>query len=174
MTTMKKILTLLLASCLLLALAGCPAPEPEEPHTEPATTIGDTTAQSETSLVQLYLPYVDEIEPNPAFVTLAAHTEGTAEDIVALLVEHGALPEGCAVLSFQLDKCCGNTAMLDMNAAYAEALSRTGTFGEYLLLGSLVNTFLMFYEIDSISLTADGQVLETGHEVYDYPLTFLG
>lgn len=45
-----------------------------------------------------------------------------------------------------------------------------GTAGEYMLLGSLVNTLLDAYRTDRVILTVDGAVPETGHNIYDYPL----
>ena len=45
------------------------------------------------------------------------------------------------------------------------------TSGEYVILGSVVNTFLTAYDADAIIITVDGEVLETGHSVYDQPLT---
>jgi len=88
--------------------------------------------------------------------------------LVELLVKHDVLPAGCALLSFEQD----GMLWLDMNAAFAEALSQTGTLGETLLLGCLVNTFLTFYGRDGIVIKAEGKTLETGHEIYDYPLGF--
>ena len=61
---------------------------------------------------------------------------------------------------------------VDMNAAFEAQIRSMGTAGEYLYLGSLVNTILDAWGADSLLLTAEGQPLETGHEIYDYPLTF--
>ena len=47
-----------------------------------------------------------------------------------------------------------------------------GTAGEYLLLGSVVNTFLDNLDGESILITVDGETLESGHEIYDRELTF--
>ena len=40
-----------------------------------------------------------------------------------------------------------------------------------MLLGSVVNTFLAAFGADSILITADGKALQTGHNVYNEPLT---
>jgi len=154
---MKTFVVLALVIALALGLFACGKQEPEE-----------------TKRVTLYLPDHDAIDAGgygftkkaldlhmPKLVSLQAM------DLVANLVHEGALPEGCAALTFYV-----SISTLDMNAAFADALSRTGTLGETLLLGCLVNTILDFFALDSITIMAEGEVLQTGHEIYDYPLTF--
>ena len=58
-------------------------------------------------------------------------------------------------------------ALLDMNQAFADYVNRLGTAGEYIIMGSLVNTFLDCYQCDLMIVTADGKVLETGHTIYE-------
>lgn len=57
--------------------------------------------------------------------------------------------------------------MLDMNRAFAEYVNRQGTAGEYIVMGSLTNTFLDCYQCDLLLVTTEGRVLETGHTVYE-------
>lgn len=57
--------------------------------------------------------------------------------------------------------------MLDMNRAFAEYVNRQGTAGEYIVMGSLTNTFLDCYQSDLLLVTTEGRVLETGHTVYE-------
>ena len=42
-----------------------------------------------------------------------------------------------------------------------------------MLLAALVDTFLDYYDAQSLTLTADGEAIETGHAVYDEPFTTL-
>ena len=156
---MKTFVVLALVIALALGIFACGKQEPEE-----------------TTRVTLYLPDHDAIETGGyGFVkkTMELHMAKLvslqAMELVSHLVYDGALPEGCDALHFYV-----STSELDMNAAFAEALSRTGTLGETLLMGCLVNTMLEFFALDSITITAEGQVLQTGHEIYDYPLTFYG
>ena len=146
----------------------------------------DTTA--EIAVVEeweavLYLPNGDA----SAFETVTETTKASPQGLVDALIAHGALPECTEVLSFFLDDhgvetqegetvsyTPGDTLTieLDLSQTFADAASSTGTAGETMLLGSLVNTMLEAYQADEVLLTCQGEVLETGHNVYDLPLTF--
>jgi len=141
---MKKIAICLLALCLVIGLAACGRKNPVEPR-----------------MAALYLPN----ENADGFIVKEAVTNGTAEDLVALLAAEGALPEGCALLGFA-------NGAADMNEAYGRAINSTGTAGEYLRIGCLVNTLLIFFGLEEITLTVEGRIPETGHAVYDQPLRF--
>ena len=167
---MKKLPLVTVLLVLMLSFTACnwfARPEPTEPAsttalqltgTAPVTT---TKPQTQAQPVVLFLPN----DNADGFVVKAALTDGTAADLVALLVAEEALPEGCALLSFE-----GGTA--DLNGAYGEAISTMGTTGEYLRIGCVVNTLLTFYGLDSIYITVEGQVPKTGHNEYDFPLRF--
>ena len=47
-----------------------------------------------------------------------------------------------------------------------------GTAGEYIIIGSLVNTFLENYQdtVTSIFITVNGEIIESGHVIYDFEL----
>ena len=64
------------------------------------------------------------------------------------------------------------TVYADINTVCAQKLRSLGTSGEYMTLGALVNTLLEAFEAEEVVLTAEGAVLETGHAVYDQPLTY--
>ena len=96
-----------------------------------------------------------------------------AQNIIDLLIENKALPKGVKVNSFNIEE--NNTkkvVIIDLNSVFKENISSTGTAGEMMLLGSVVNTMLKNYNADTLKLTCDGKILETGHNIYDYPLEF--
>jgi len=95
--------------------------------------------------------------------------EVTPEVIVEQLILAGVLSDGCAVNS--IDATAAGIS-LDMNEAFRTHVCSMGTTGEWIVLGSLTNTFLTAYGSETLSLTVDGQLLETGHNVYDFPLPF--
>ena len=59
-----------------------------------------------------------------------------------------------------------------MNESFVENIRRLGTSGEYMMLGCLVNTILDNTGCRYVVLTVDGEWLETGHNIYDFPLSF--
>lgn len=87
--------------------------------------------------------------------------------LVDALIAAGSLPEGAAV---QSSSTADGVLTLDMNAVYGNAVRSMGTTGEGLLIYSLVNTFVQARGVDSVLITVDGAPLESGHEIYDYPL----
>lgn len=87
--------------------------------------------------------------------------------LVDALIAAGSLPEGTAV---QSSSTADGVLTLDMNAVYGNAVRSSGTTGESLLIYSLVNTFVQARGVNSVLITVDGAPLESGHEIYDYPL----
>lgn len=106
-------------------------------------------------------------------VTEETITDFTAEMITGKLVEKNVLPEGTAVNSFEIiEGDDGRQLKLDLNASFLEKLNSMGTSGEFMIMGSVVNTFLTAYEAESIIITVDGKAPESGHCIYDEPLGF--
>lgn len=168
---MKK-LVFLLIFCLLLA--GC-APSRPAPQAAPATAAPEeaTSAPAQMSLT-LYLPNdnadgfvtrevtLPREAPRDTMEQLIQSTP-LAEDIMEQLVQAGALPEGVRVLSM-------DNGVLDLNSAFLSFLNTMGTSGEYVVMGSVVNTYLTAFGLDRITITVEGNVPETGHSIYDAPL----
>ena len=146
---MKKYLSLLLACVLALALlcacgkkdAAEQTPAPETPPTQTAATGGVDTS------CKLYFP-------NDAADDLSADT--------------AQIPDTePAVLAISKD---GDALSLDMNEAFLAGLRASGSTGEFLYMGSLVNTFLDNFNCTTVRVTVEGQPFSTGHTEYDKPL----
>jgi hypothetical protein len=88
--------------------------------------------------------------------------------ILDLLKEYGVIPFDVAVNAAIVE---GDCLKLDMNEAFYLHLLTMGTLGEKLLMGSVVNTFLSAYGVSSVIITADQQIMNSGHVIYDFPLT---
>jgi hypothetical protein len=41
-----------------------------------------------------------------------------------------------------------------------------------MVLGSLVNTYLSAYQAETVLITVEGQILESGHVIYDFPMGY--
>ena len=61
----------------------------------------------------------------------------------------------------------------DMNTSFADRIRTLGSAGERAVLGSLTNTLLDAFGAERLILTVGGETLETGHNVYSDPLTFV-
>ena len=155
---MKKYLSLLLACVLALALlcacgkkdAAEQTPAPETPPTQTAAAGGVDTS------CKLYLP-----DAEPAVTT--AYAQAIAQQLIA----HNALPKGSQVLVISKD---GDALSLDMNEAFLAGLRESGSTGELMYMGSLVNTFLDNFNCTTVRVTVEGKPFSTGHSEYDKPL----
>lgn len=188
---MKRILALILC-CMMLAGCSSEAPAPTQAPTQQPTEFTqpptqqptestsapqETTAPTEeapsetapdpTVNYRLYLP--DENAEN--FVVKDIQTGHiTADGILGELQANGVLPESVIINAFGAD---GNQLNIDFNSAFGDLVSSMGTSGERMIIGSVVNTYLNAFQAESVFFTVEGEILESGHVVYDFPITFV-
>lgn len=144
---------------MLMLLMACGA-EPEE-----ATEVTETTGANMVTVTY----YRKDDFANRLVKDTAKIEKLTAQNLINLLVEHEMLPEGVRVLNYQLEN---GIITLNVSAEFGEAMKGLGSTGEYLMIGSLVNTFLDVYDAEGMDLTSAGRHLESGHDIYDYILKF--
>ena len=161
---MKKYLSLLLACVLALALlcacggkdAAEQTPAPETPPTQTAAAGGVDTS------CKLYFPNdaADDLHADTAQIPDAepAVTTAYAQAITEQLIAHNALPKD------------GDALSLDLNEAFLAGLRESGSTGELMYMGSLVNTFLDNFNCTTVRVTVEGKPFSTGHSEYDKPL----
>lgn len=137
--------------------------EPAAP-VEPEPTVPDAPEEKEEPVV-VYVPDEQGESLTPVGTEAADDTD---QSLVDALIASGALPNGVEVVSSSTD---GSVLTLDMNAVYGDAVRASGTAGETMLIYSLVNSFLQARDAESILITVEGAPLESGHDIYDYPLT---
>ena len=169
---MKKLLTILLCCLLLTACAQTqtvPAASNTEPPVTNAPTQTPTDVPTEAAIQSFTLYYGDENAEN--FLSEEVQVAQINETVVMEhLIAAGVLPEGAAVNSLTMD---GAQLNIDLNEAFRNCLFTMGTAGEHILIGSVVNTFLSAYKAECVMLTVDGEILESGHAVYDFPIEFI-
>lgn len=181
---MKRILTLLLC-CLLLTACSQKQPVPTEAPTEPPMTTepteAPTAAPTEVStddptemeidqqLQGFTLYYGDDNAE--FFLSEEVQVDEVNEDVVVQhLISAGVLTEDTAVNSLSKN---GTQLVVDFNQAFADLVCSMGTSGERIIVGSTVNTFLSAFHAESMIFTVNGEILESGHVVYDFPLEFM-
>lgn len=162
---MKKRIFALLC-ILMLVLAGCsPKPvgepdTPDAPEVEEPKTIGVTVFVPDDQAEYLTAATVDIPEIG---------NEEMPDTLIRGLADAGVIPEDVAVQNFA---DADGALALDLSAPYLTALQASGSAGESMLLYAVVNTFFTHYEdAESLTLTVDGNVIETGHNLYDAPFT---
>ena len=98
---------------------------------------------------------------------MAQETETLSpETVSAALEEYAGLTPG-AVRSLEI---ADGTIRADLGEDFWQQVRSMGTSGELLLLGSVVNTLLDAFDAESVMITVNGQIPETGHNIYDFPL----
>ena len=140
-------------------------PEPEEPDDEEKPAVQPEEANpTDGDATVVYVPD----EQGETLTPVGANVEDDSDQaLVDALISAGSLPAGVEVQSSSIED---GVLTLDMNAVYGNAVRSSGTTGESNLIYSLVNTFVQARGVDSVILTVDGAPLESGHEIYDYPL----
>ena len=99
--------------------------------------------------------------------------EKDAGNLVMLLEEHQMVPEGTKVNSFEIVQAHKKeVGKLDLSSEFGKAVTETGTAGETMYIYSVVNTMITNFKLDEIFLTVDGEVISTGHTIYDTSLSF--
>lgn len=90
------------------------------------------------------------------------------------LIQVGVLNAGTAIHIFEEKIEDGKIYLVfDFNEKLADKLNSSGSSGEYVTMGSIVNTFLKAYEADYFKFTINEQIFESGHIVYDEPIGFV-
>ena len=157
---MKKLILIIL--CTLL-LTGCAA-------SGISATSDQTEAPSQTAHATVTLAVYSSNDNADGLVRSEVQAEQINETvIVEQLIGKGVLSENTAVNSLTQNE---KQLTIDFNTGFQTCLFSLGTAGESLLIQSVVNTFLEAYGAESVVLTVNGATLESGHAVYDFPLTF--
>jgi hypothetical protein len=165
---MKKIIVLLLCCLLLTSCAAKPAETTISPETttEPVTT-ELTTSPTEISFpLNIFVP--DENAEN--FNTIPTTIDALdANLILEMLIERSMLNEGIALNSAEL---VDSQLNLDFNQVFLDQLCTYGTTGERMMIGCVVNTYLSVYDAETVYITVNGEIIESGHVIYDFPMEF--
>ena len=129
---------------------------------------GCSFSSEERAEAILYLPNATA----DGFDTVTKTVSATPQGIIAALIKEDALPKDTAIREFRYEES-EKQIYLDVSGEFHSALLSTGTTGETLLLGSLVNTLLDFYGAETVKLSSENLPISTGHNIYEEPLGFI-
>ena len=190
---MKKILSLLFCLALVFSLCACgeETPPPTTPVPDqveaPVLPVPEDSPEPvpETSAEPEAAPEVSEEPSAPALSVTLYKGDDNAEFVIPVeceiaeqspqaiadkLVELGVFSAPVTANSFTVDN--SNVIHLDMGQDFAAQVFSSGTAGEHIMVGSLVNSFISVYEADAVLITVEGSTFESGHAIYDYALSF--
>lgn len=171
---MKRILTVILICALL---AGCAAAaDQNEPtvlpiiETDPTEAVPTEPPVTQPPMMLTYQIYLPNDNADGFDVETVETTQITADSVLAELKNRGALPETVSINAF----CSEGTQLnIDFNQPFADLICSMGTAGELMITGSVVNTYLSAFQAEAVFFTINGEILESGHVIYDFPLTFV-
>ena len=121
---------------------------------------------SEVGASQIVMIYYSNSDADGFYRSEAELEALTEEKLWSELLERSNIPADVLLLSFTQNDANGGRITLDLSESFHVFVRGLGTSGEYLAIGSIVNTFLSAYEAKGVRITVEGQVLETGHAEY--------
>ena len=126
------------------------------------------TEEAKKFVVTIYTPN-DNVD---GFVVTEVELEELNETILLNeLIKAKVVQDGIKINQFEKKTENDNVYLLvDFNESLGTTLNSCGSSGEYVIMGSIVNTFLKAYEADYFKFTIDGQIFESGHIIYDEPM----
>lgn len=119
---------------------------------------------------KLWIYYGDENAEN-LLIDGIEKQKVTPELLISELAKRNVISKDTKVNSIKETKSSkGKTLELDFSEKFQEDLFNQGSSGEFIMMGSVVNTFLRAYEADSMTITVNGNILESGHCIYESPM----
>ena len=171
---MRKFI-LMFIFCLILS--GCTnqpvtTEKPTPPTTAPVATVEtaepdfptvDETEAAELIRMTVYYPDDNAID----FLTKTV--EGENITFLEAMIQVGVLTEDIQVNRITREE---NYLIIDFNKNFQDLVCSMGTSGERMIIGSVVNTLIVNYEVDAVSITVEGETWESGHVIYDFQMSF--
>lgn len=146
-----------------------PIEETEEPVVEPTQSAQPQV--TEEPGISIY--YGDENAENIVYEKIPEQ-EITPELLIEELIKHDILEKGTKVNSIKEIEGSNKekTLEVDFSQEFQVTLFNQGTAGEFIMMGSVVDTFLKAYGAQSMIITVDGNILESGHCIYEAPMSY--
>lgn len=144
------------------------SPEPSQGEAKPQDVEpGESSEETpvENSKVIIYIPTENAEGWDVKEVGI---DQVTPDALIGQLVGQGVLADSVTVQNFEEAEEEGKYVLkLDLSSNFRDSILSMGSAGETLTMGALVNSFLDTYGAESISITVDGGILESGHVSYE-------
>lgn len=165
---MKKSILLFGLMFPTLFIMACSKKSPQDPALLPPKEVSrkEESENTGSSGIPIRIYHSDD-SGETLCVSMARTEEVTPEILLLNLSFYNMIPDTVSVENFQQKEQEDGVALaLDLSGDYEVYLSGLDESGESVAMGSLVNTFLDAYQGKSILITAEGEALNTGHDVY--------
>lgn len=139
-------------------------------------SVSDTESISETEVepkvvsetVSSELTIYTPNENADGFITeVMATVEAKDTAIFKSLVEKGVLTDTISVNSIKIEN---GICTLDLSNEFYELITNQGTSGEYMIMGSIINSYIASYdEVEQVQVLVNGEAFSTGHVEYNAP-----
>lgn len=167
---MRKKIILLVMCCALFTACGANSENDTKNQDTTSVITDDTHSMLDVQNEKIKITVYSGNENADGFIQTDTWVDEINENaLLEQLVEAGVLPETVEITALEQED---GTLTIRLNDAFRNHLFTQGTAGEYLVIGSLVNTFLKAYDAQNVYLYIGEDVLETGHNIYDYALEF--
>lgn len=194
MMKMRKITAICVLAAMLTGLFGCGSQEPagtensgaSEENTTVTTEAGQKEEQGQEMKVESGTQTMadeteNEADQGPVTFTLYNSNDDatalvqenvevdtlTPENVLAALIGCGILKDDIRILSLEEADQEGEKVLnIDFSQEFGNYVASMGTSGEYMIMGSVCNTFLSAYGCERVKITVEGGVLSTGHKEY--------
>ena len=177
---MKKRLAVLFAVCFSMSFAIIGCKNIGTVQQEEATQAGSVTEEGTTSInktqkketkQEKVVVYTGNGNADGFLVEIEKVKKVTGKAVYEALKNQDIIPKNVEYQSFHVTEDNGKRVLtLDLSKEFQEDLMQMGSTGETLTMQAIANTYLVAYHGDQISITVDGNMIETGHMIYEDPM----
>ena len=179
---MKKRLAVLFAVCFSMSFAIIGCKNIGTVQQEEATQAGSVTEEGTTSInktqkketkQEKVVVYTGNGNADGFLVEIEKVKKVTGKAVYEALKNQDIIPKNVEYQSFHVAEDNGKRVLtLDLSKEFQEDLMQMGSTGETLTMQAIANTYLAAYHGDQIFITVDGNMIETGHMIYEDPMEF--
>lgn len=159
----KRMITAFVAMACIGCMTGCANKEDEVTTTE-VTTVATEKTDNNTIKTTIYKPDDQAEELVSEEVEVKEVNENT---LLEALKTNGVMNKDAKILSYELKN---DTITIDFNKSVGTYFKKMGSAEESLKMQSMVKTLCENLKAKELKFTVEGEVLETGHQVYDLPI----